>query len=118
MRGGRLVDALCLGLLTGFLPCGLLYGMLALAANTRGPLTGGLLMVCFGLGTVPALLVTGCGASLATIAWRRRLYQLAGWCLIITGAITISRGIDLSTASLRTSSDSCPFCSSRSSAQW
>lgn len=110
-RGSRLSDAFHLGLLTGFLPCGLLYGLLALAANTRDFLTGALVMICFGLGTIPALLLTGCGAHLLTGFWRKRLYQLAGWCLIVTGIITVSRGMDLQSFVLRTSTTAdCPFC--------
>ena len=81
------------GLATGFLPCGLLYGMLANAASTSDLLTGGLTMAVFGLGTAPVMVLTGFGGSLLGVAQRRRLFQAAGWCVVITGAITLVRGI-------------------------
>jgi uncharacterized protein len=44
-----------LGLLLSALPCGLLYGALAAAAASGSALAGGLAMLAFVLGTVPAL---------------------------------------------------------------
>lgn len=52
-------QALPLGMLWGWLPCGLVYSALttALAAGSAGK--GGLLMLAFGLGTLPNLLLAG-----------------------------------------------------------
>lgn len=47
--------ALLLGLLWGWLPCGLVYSVLLAAAVAGGPLGGAGTMVAFGLGTVPAM---------------------------------------------------------------
>ena len=93
MRGSRRTQVFLAGLATGFLPCGLLYGMLANAASTSDLLTGGLTMAVFGLGTAPVMVLTGFGGSLLGAAQRRRLFQAAGWCVVITGAITLVRGI-------------------------
>lgn len=46
-----------LGLLTGLMPCGLLWAAWALAAATTRPLDGALVMLVFSLATLPALLV-------------------------------------------------------------
>jgi sulfite exporter TauE/SafE len=43
-----------LGLLNGYLPCGILYIALAGAAATSTPFQGSLYMLMYGLGTVPA----------------------------------------------------------------
>ena len=43
------------GIFVGLLPCGLTYNAL-MATFTQRPLSGALLMLCFGLGTVPGLL--------------------------------------------------------------
>lgn len=43
------------GMLTGALPCGLVYAGLGLALSAQAPAQGALTMVVFGLGTVPAL---------------------------------------------------------------
>ena len=52
-------QAFPLGLLWGFLPCGLLYSVLATALVTGSALRGGALMLAFGLGTLPNLLLAG-----------------------------------------------------------
>ncbi|MET3107269.1 sulfite exporter TauE/SafE [Oxalobacteraceae bacterium GrIS 2.11] len=44
------------GLLWGCLPCGLVYGVLPIALISGSPWSGGVLMFCFGLGTLPYLL--------------------------------------------------------------
>jgi sulfite exporter TauE/SafE len=59
--------ALAFGVLWGFLPCGLVYAALGLAAASGSPLTGALTMLAFGAGTLPALVTLG---SLATGARR------------------------------------------------
>ena len=65
------------GVFTGFLPCGLVYGFLALAISTASFPLGAATMGAFGLGTVPLMVLTGCGASLFCIAVQRRLTRIA-----------------------------------------
>ena len=48
-----------LGLLWGWLPCGMVYAALIAALATADPLHGGLVMAAFGLGTLPNLLAIG-----------------------------------------------------------
>ena len=48
-----------LGVLNGFLPCGLVYFFLASAAASGSALWGAVIMLIFGLSTVPALLGLG-----------------------------------------------------------
>lgn len=100
------------GLLTGFLPCGLLYGFLALAATTHSVGRGAMIMATFGLGTAPALLIAGVGSSLASSLVRRRLLKLAAWSIVITGAITVTRGVTAIAAhhDARQATEACPFC--------
>ena len=52
-------QALGLGLLWGLLPCGLVYSVLLIAATTTEPVNGALVMLAFGLGTMPAMVATG-----------------------------------------------------------
>ncbi len=51
--------ALPLGLLWGFLPCGMVYSALTTALLTGDALRGAGLMLAFGLGTLPNLLLAG-----------------------------------------------------------
>jgi sulfite exporter TauE/SafE len=52
-------QALPLGLLWGWLPCGLVYSALASSLTAGSTTRGALLMLCFGLGTLPNLLLAG-----------------------------------------------------------
>ena len=52
-------QAFPLGLLWGWLPCGLVYSALATALTAGSAERGALMMLCFGLGTLPNLLLAG-----------------------------------------------------------
>ena len=64
-----------LGVVLGFLPCGLLYGALAAAGGTASASDGALAMAAFALGTVPALVAAGWGG----LMMRRRLRENGRW---------------------------------------
>jgi len=53
------------GMVWGWLPCGLVYSALAWSLSAGSPARGALLMVAFGAGTLPMLLV--CGAAAHTL---------------------------------------------------
>jgi sulfite exporter TauE/SafE len=84
--------AMLAGVFTGFLPCGLLYGMLALAMSTHSVVWGGTTLVVFGLGTAPAMILAGVSGRLMGLAARRWVYAAAAWCLVLTGLVSIARG--------------------------
>lgn len=48
-------QAFLYGLLWGWLPCGMVYAVAALALSTGVPYQGALVMVAFGIGTLPAI---------------------------------------------------------------
>lgn len=58
----KVPQAVALGAVWGWLPCGLVYSMLAWSLAIADPLAGALLMGAFGLGTLPALIATGVAA--------------------------------------------------------
>jgi uncharacterized protein len=97
------------GLFTGFLPCGLLYGMLALAMSTHSVLWGGVTMAVFGLGTAPGMILTGVGGRLLHVATRRWLFACAAWCLVLTGAVSIWRGASFISTGASPNAH-CPAC--------
>jgi sulfite exporter TauE/SafE len=83
------IKAAGLGLFWGWLPCGLVYGALLLAATTAEPVAGGLTMMAFGLGTMPAMVMTGLGASkLSAFMSRQRVG--AGLLIIVLGVLTLA----------------------------
>lgn len=65
--GQDLGNAVLLGMLWGWLPCGLVYSMLVLGALGADPAQGAWVMLAFGLGTLPAML----GSSLLAAQWAR-----------------------------------------------
>jgi hypothetical protein len=75
-----LPQSLFLGVLWGWLPCGLVYSVLVAAVASGSPWQGGLLMLAFGLGTLPTLLAMGMTAvrlkHLLQNLWFRRLSGL------------------------------------------
>ncbi len=48
-----------LGMVWGFIPCALIYGVLPIALFSGGALAGGAVMLAFGLGTLPNLVAAG-----------------------------------------------------------
>ncbi|MBS0260858.1 MAG: sulfite exporter TauE/SafE family protein [Planctomycetes bacterium] len=98
------------GLLTGFLPCGLVYAYLVLAAGTGSLGQGAAIMALFGAGTAPLMILTGVGASLLSVAMRVKLLRLAAACVVITGLITVGRGVGWARQSTSSGAPTCPFC--------
>ena len=82
-----------LGLLWGWLPCGLVYGALLIAVTTATAGGGALTMAVFGLGTMPAMIMTGIGAfRLSQSLGNAR--RAAGVLLIIIGVITLAMPVE------------------------
>lgn len=81
---------LALGAVWGWLPCGLVYSALLLAAASGGPRTGALALAAFGLGTLPAVLAAaGFGRLLARIGGGASLRRTAGVLLVVFGLWSI-----------------------------
>jgi sulfite exporter TauE/SafE len=80
------------GLANGFLPCGLVYAFLALAAAAQDGPRGALIMTLFGIGTMPAMLAIGCGTRLLTHGVRRQIYRVAAVFVVALGSVTLYRG--------------------------
>ena len=83
---------LALGLINGLLPCGLVYGALALATASGTAANGAGMMAAFGLSTIPALFLTSSLSRMVTPTWKTRIQQFSGVLVIILGLITIARG--------------------------
>lgn len=109
----RLESVFAAGVLNGFLPCGLVYGYLALASSTASFALGPVLMAAFGLGTVPVMVLTGLGASALSLAARRRLFRVAGICVVATGLLAVGRGWTALSRAGDGDGPSCPACESR-----
>jgi sulfite exporter TauE/SafE len=84
--------ALGAGAVWGWIPCGLVYGMLPLAAVAGGPLQGAGVMAAFGLGTLPSLVAVGAaGGGLAGVRRDPRVRRLAGFAIVAVGLVGLAR---------------------------
>ncbi|WXL24015.1 sulfite exporter TauE/SafE family protein [Ectopseudomonas mendocina] len=75
--------ALVLGGLWGWLPCGLVYSTLLWSASQGNALNSALLMLFFGLGTLPVLIATGLAAEQLSRFMRNRGIRIAGGFMVI-----------------------------------
>lgn len=84
---GRLLVGLCWGLL----PCGLVYSVLLTASAASEPMAGSVIMLSFGVGTLPSMLGMGLAAptlaALLNDSWTRRLM---GTALILLAVLSVS----------------------------
>lgn len=86
----RLTGAYLFGLLWGCLPCGLVYSTLLLALSSGSWFDGGLVMLAFGLGTLPNLMLMGVSAFwLTRLQQQRWLRQVAAAGIAIFGGLTL-----------------------------
>lgn len=94
------------GLGTGFLPCGLVYAFLAQAVAEADVARGVALMFFFGLGTLPAMLVVGCGGGWLAAPVRAKVFRVAAGFVVLVGGLTVYRGWQAS------AEQPCPGCAS------
>lgn len=88
--------AFALGTLWGWLPCGLVYSVLATALVSGGAASGAGVMLAFGLGTLPNLLLAGMAFKrLREITANRRLRLAAGALVAFFGFAGLARAANL-----------------------
>jgi sulfite exporter TauE/SafE len=76
-----------LGLLWGWLPCGLVYSVLTAALLSGSPVRGAMTMLVFGLGTLPNLLLAG------LLLTRFRNLAQARWVRVSSGFLVLGFGV-------------------------
>lgn len=76
-------QAYVLGLVWGWLPCGMVYTVLALALSTGSVADGALVMLAFGLGTLPTLMTMGLALTAMGRLARRPWVRIAAGILVI-----------------------------------
>ena len=78
----RQTEMLLLGMMMGFLPCGLSFAAFTRALASGNPINGAAMVFAFALGTVPGLLLLGTGASGFARRYRSHSDILAGLLMI------------------------------------
>ncbi len=89
-----LPHAFSLGLLWGWLPCGLVYSTLAWSATSGDAVKSALLMFSFGAGTLPMLLAMGgLAEKLQKFTRNNKVRYVAGILLIAFGALILTKAL-------------------------
>jgi sulfite exporter TauE/SafE len=83
-----------LGMLNGFIPCGFVYFFAAFAAATASPFWGAVVMMVFGLATIPVLFTLGFFSSglMQKIRFREMAMKVAGALVLLYGLYTGYKG--------------------------
>jgi len=85
-------SALAIGLLWGWLPCGLVYAALALALVSGGAWQGASTLLAFGLGTLPALIALGFAGRWLAALRHAKARRAAGASLCVLGVVALLGG--------------------------
>jgi uncharacterized protein len=87
-----LSGAFVMGVLWGWIPCGLVYSVLATALLAGSAAGGSAVMAAFGLGTLPNLLAAGLAAeTLNRLVRRPRVRLAAGLAVVALGLLGLAR---------------------------
>lgn len=84
-----------IGVLNGFLPCGLVYLAVFGAVAAGGTLQGSLYMVLFGIGTIPLMTSVVYSRGLIGPSLRNKVRKMIPAFVVILGVIFIMRGMGL-----------------------
>ncbi len=86
------LQALALGALWGWVPCGMVYSVLMTALLTGSAAQGALVMLAFGLGTLPLLFTMGmAGTSLQALLQKPAVRVAAGLLVLAFGVLGLVR---------------------------
>jgi len=81
--------------LSGFLPCGLVYVACAAATTTAGVTQAATYMAVFGLGTVPILFVMSTSGRLFPAGLRLKMRKAVPVAVVLLASLLILRGMAL-----------------------
>ena len=84
-----------IGILNGFLPCGLVYVALAGTIASGDAISGAAVMILFGLGTVPSMFAASVFGKFINIGIRTKIRKAVPVLAILLGVIFILRGMNL-----------------------
>ena len=94
-RKGTFSALFLIGILNGFLPCGLVYVALAGAIASGDAISGAAVMILFGLGTVPAMFAATFFGKFINIGIRTKIRKAVPVLALFLGIIFILRGMNL-----------------------
>ncbi|HET9432554.1 MAG TPA: sulfite exporter TauE/SafE family protein [Chitinophagaceae bacterium] len=91
----KLSSLLFIGILNGFLPCGLVYLALTSSIISASPGNGGMFMLFFGLGTFPMMYATVLMGNYLNQSLRQKIHKAVPALLFFMAVLLILRGMNL-----------------------
>ena len=91
----KLSSLLFIGVLNGFLPCGLVYLALTSSVISASPLNGSMFMLFFGLGTFPMMFASVLMGNYLNQSVRSKIHKAVPALLFIMAVLLILRGMNL-----------------------
>ena len=82
------------GMMNGLLPCGLVYAALTLSLASGGVVESGMMMMAFGIGTIPAMTFVPVLVRKITPNSRGVILKIAAILVIVLGVMMMLRGTD------------------------
>ncbi len=95
LKNATVKSFLYIGILNGFLPCGLVYMAIVAAIATGGVLNSVLYMILFGIGTMPMMMALGYGGHLLSTRFRTILRKLYPVFMIIFAILFLMRAFKI-----------------------
>jgi hypothetical protein len=95
LRKKSVISTFFIGLLNGFLPCGLVYIAVAGAIASGSYLKGATYMFVFGIGTLPIMLAVSLAGNVISLNVRKRINKMIPVFMIILAFLFILRGMNL-----------------------
>lgn len=89
------VKYLLFGNLNGLLPCGMVYTALITSVITGNPIKSGIVMLVFGLGTIPGMILITLFANQLSTRFRSRINKALPYLVTLIGLIILLRGLNL-----------------------
>lgn len=102
-----------IGILNGFLPCGLVYLAVAGAISSQNPLQSVTYMALFGTGTIPMMLLISVAGNFVSLRFRNAMRKLIPVFLFVFAFLFLMRGLNFDMPTdiiLWQDADNIPMC--------
>ncbi len=94
IQSKSLISFLYMGILNGLIPCGLVYFFATAAITSGSALMGAVVMLVFGIATVPALFTLGMlSGFISKMSWRKYALSFAAIIIALYGVYTGFKGV-------------------------
>jgi uncharacterized protein len=91
----KLLSYLSIGMVNGFLPCGLVYIAIAASIAAGSIFKSSLLMFAFGIGTLPIMALTMAFGKFISFSLRKKLNKISPYLIMGVALLLILRGLNL-----------------------